>query len=230
MKTRHKMVMFLAILVCSICLVSLLLCPAFAQEKISSIKMEAANKALSNYVHQFLSDQNAGRYGFRSLDEARAARLGEPLKIMFIGLKTLKDYSQGMPAASLFINTKTLWFPVLVGQETRAKLEIVEKDGLITPGEFGAVKTTEKIESARRILPRLIKTGDLRDVKTATLIKVPSISAEFLYVESADGEFFVPAMINPERLGLTDEKLYSAAELLSRLHEIAKKIDPNKVM
>jgi hypothetical protein len=230
MRIRNKTILLLAILVGSICFTSIQPCPALAQEKISSMVLEPANKALSNYVQEFLTEKNVARYGFKSLEEARTARLGEPLKVMFIGLENLKGYSQGMPAASLLIDKKTLWFPVVVGQETRAKLEIIEKDGIIIPGAFGAIKTTEKIDSTRRILTRLIKSGNIRDVKTTALVEVPSISAEFLYVEGADGEFFMPAMMNPERLGLEEGKLYAAEDLLSKLHDFAKEIDPNKVM
>ena len=192
--------------------------------------MEVAQKFFSNFVENVLSEKNVARFGFQSLPEARSARVGEPLRVMVIGLASIKEYKKGDKVTAQFINPKTFWVPVLVAGTARAKLEMTEKNGSLVAGEFGAMRTAATISSARQRLPRLLESGSVSGVKTTTLVRVPALAAEFIYVESTQGEFFTPAMLNPERLNLDDGKLYSAEDLLLRLRDIAKEIDPKKVM
>lgn len=202
-----------------------------AQTALSSgATVEHAQKALTTYVASFLTDKNVDRYGFKNLEEARSAKVGEPLSVMLVSLHGLKGYQRGEKASTVLTNVKTLWFPVLVGDETRAKLELIEKDGILVGSEFGMAKTAEKISAVRKTVPKLMEGGSAGALKNTTIVKVPALAAEFLFVETDQGEYLVPAMINPERLNLEEGKLYPADDLLSRLHDIAKDIDPKKVM
>lgn len=224
--TRYgRMALLVAVL-----LVSGTPCIALSQDTGGRATMDAAQKSLSNFVENVLTEKNVARFGFQSLAEARSARVGEPLTVMMIGLASIKEYKKGEKVTAQFINPKTFWVPVLVAGDTRAKLEMTEKSGSLVAGEFGGMRTAAKISSARQRLPRLLESGGVSGVKTTALVRVPALAAEFVYVESAQGEFFTPAMLNPERLNLDDDKLYSAEDVLLRLHDIAKEIDPMKVM
>jgi len=230
MRTMKHMKKTFCVLVIGMQIVSLTTVAAVAQGLSAGAQMEKTHATLTRYVTDVLTEKNAGRYGFRSLQEAKSARVGEPLSVMLIGLSSLKEYKSDTKVGSMLINTKTLWYPVLVDGVTRTKLEMIIKDGALVPGEFGGIKSPERISSARKMLPRLIEGGAIRDVKNTTLVRIPALAAEFLYLETGQGDFFIPAMVNPERFDLDDGKVYPAADILSRLREIAKDIDPKKVM
>lgn len=228
MRTIERSVQGLCICIAAMLLVSVL--TVAAQEMSAGAQMEMAKATLSRYVADVLVEKNVSRYGFRSLQEAQSAKLGEPLSVMVVGLSSLKEYREGTKTSSMLINARTLWYPVLVNEETRTKLEMIVKDSTLVPGEFGGTRAPERIAAARKMLPRLIEGGTVRDLKKASLVKIPVLGAGFLYLETGDGDYFLPAMENPERLKLEERKLYRADELFLLLRDIAKEIDPKKVM
>jgi hypothetical protein len=61
------------------------------------------------------------------------------------------------------------------------------------------------------------------------LVKIPSLHAVFLYVESPRGEFLVPAMPQPQRFNLQDAQIYPADDVLAKLSEFAQEIDEDKL-
>lgn len=191
---------------------------------------EFSQKSLEGYIRDVVNERNFANFGFKSLEEAKLARLGDPYKVMIIGLRDLKRYTPGSGVKNLLIDGKTLWYPVLVNGEIRAKLEIIEKEGKWIAGEFGRMKKAQKIYTAREALPRLLDSKGIGEPYTVMLIKIPALFAEFLYVESSKGEFFVPAMVQPERYKIKDAQVYDADEVLSQLKEAAQDIDENKVM
>ena len=229
MRTVKHMEKAFSVLVIGMLIVSLATVAADARELSAREQMGKAQATLSRYVTDVLTERNAGRYGFRSLEEAKSARVGEPLPVMLIGLSSLKEYRSDAKVGSMLIDARTLWFPVLAGGETRTKLEMIIKDGALVPGEFGGIKSPERISSARKRLPGLIERGAIPDAKKVTLVRIPALAAEFLYLETGQGDYFLPAMVNPGRFDLDDGKIYPAADILSRLRDIAKDIDPKKV-
>lgn len=229
MRTMKHMEKAFSLLLMGMLIVSLPTVAAGARELSPREQMGKAQATLSLYVTDALTERNAGRYGFRSLQEAKSAKVGEPLPVMLIGLSSLKVYKSDTKVGSILIDTKTLWYPVLANGETRTKIEMIIKDGALVSGEFGGIKSPERISSARKMIPRLIERGAIRDAKKPILVRIPALAAEFLYLETGQGDYFLPAMVNPERFDLDDGKVYPAAEILSRLRDIAKDIDPNKV-
>jgi len=228
MRTIKYSVQGLCICIAAMLLVSVV--TVAAQEMSAGAQMEMARATLSRYVADFLTEKNVSRYGFRSLQEAQSSRLGEPLSVMVVGLSSLKEYREGSKTSSMLIDARTLWYPVLVNEETRTKLEMIVKDSILVPGEFGGIRAPERIAAARKMLPRLIERGALQNLKKTWLVKIPVLGADFLYLETGQGDYFLPAMENPERLKLEGEKLYRADELFLLLQGIAKEIDPKKVM
>lgn len=217
----------LAVLGCS--LIVLLASVAYSQSKTQEQRIEFAQEALEAYVENVLNEKNFADFGFKRLDEARLARVGEPYRVMFIGLNDLKDYKPGTGARPLLRDAKTLWFPVMVERETRTKLEIVEIDGEWIAGEFGGIRTVQKAITAGTQLPGLLKSKEITEPQEPVMVEIPALHAVFLYVESPRGEFLIPAMVQPQRFKLQDGQIYSADEVLSRLSEFARQIDENKV-
>lgn len=219
----------LMILFCS--LVSCLLNVAYSQEvkEISNEVLEFAKKSLQSYVKNAITEKNYMKLGFKMLDEAQRARLGEPYRVMIIGLKDLKAYEAGRGAKRLLIDAKTIWFPVMIENETRTKLEIIQKEGKWIAGEFGRIKIVKKIAMVKNRLPELLRSKQIESPYVIMLLKIPALYATFFYIESSRGEFMIPAMIQPQRYNLQNAQIYTADEALSKLKEFAQKIDEKKI-
>jgi hypothetical protein len=204
---------------------------AYSQEMtIQKQVMEFSQQSLTEYVRNIINERNFTNFGFKSLKEARVARLGYPYQVMIIGLKDLKAYKSGLGVKPLLMDVKTLWFPVMVEDETRTKMEIVEKNGNWIAGEFGGVRTVKEIEIVKKQLPELLESKEVKEPYKIMLVKIPALYAAFLYIESSQGEFLIPAMVQPQRFNLETARLYNADEVLSKLREFAKEIDEKKVM
>jgi hypothetical protein len=109
-------------------------------------------------------------------------------------------------------------------------MEIVEKNGNWIAGEFGGVRTVKEIEIVKKQLPELLESKEVKEPYKIMLVKIPALYAAFLYIESSQGEFLIPAMVQPQRFNLETARLYNADEVLSKLREFAKEIDEKKVM
>jgi len=202
----------------------------YSQEMLQKPVLEFAQKSLKGYVNNVLNEKNFARFNFKSLEEARVAHLGDPYKVMFIGLGPLKDYKSGTGIRPILIDAKTLWFPVMVEGEIRTKLEVREKKGKLVSGEFGGIRVVQEIAKVRDQVPRLIESKGLRGPFKLMVVKIPALYAHFFYVESSQGEYLIPAMVQPQRYKLENGQIYAADQALSNLREFAKEIDGKTLM
>lgn len=188
-----------------------------------------ASTSLQGYVKDVLTEKNVGRYGFSTVGEASAATLGEPLRVHSIEMKELKAYRPGAGLRSMQSDTRTTWYPVIAGNEVRAKLEIVETAGKLLAGGFGAASEARRISAARQQIPEKLRAKGIPAASTMALVKIPALKATFLYVESPGGSFLVPAMASPHRFGVENGDLYPADDLLSRMKEQVKDLPDDLV-
>jgi len=186
--------------------------------------------SLNNYVAGVITESNYANFGFKSLEEAKSARVGKPLAVKMVGLDGLKSYKAGAGLEKMLIDGSTMWFPVTSDGQVRTKIEIVNKDGKLIPGEFGGTESVAAIASAMKVLPELMTANNIEAPYNVTLVKVPALYAVFLYVSSGGKEYLVPAMLAPQRYELSEKKVYSADKVLSVLREYALKIDNDKIM
>ncbi len=192
--------------------------------------VQFAQRSLEGYVKNFLTEKNCSKFGFKSLQEAQSARVGEPYQIKLIGLKELKSYEPRTEAKSGVIHTKDLWFPVQVNNEIRTKLELVDKNGRLVPGEFGTINSVETIVTVRNQIPGLLESRQIRSDCKISLLKIPVLNANFFLVSSSAGDFLIPAMMQPQRFNIENAKIYKAEEILAILTKYVQQIDENKVM
>lgn len=214
-------------------LASVILPCALLSQEVSVAQQQAASvaqRSLTSYVQSVLNEKNFAKFGFKSFDEAQRSRLGEPYPIKIVGLKDLKAYKPETSLKTLLIDAQSLWFPVMVDDQTRTKLEMIRKPSGWVAGEFGASKSAQIVAEARAALPKLLEAKQVKAPFTVELVKIPALSASFLYVDGPSGEFMVPATINPQRFGLENATVYSAVDVLTRLEAYAKDIDEKKVM
>lgn len=188
-----------------------------------------ARQALKTYTERFADEKNASRFGFRSASEAAGASLGEPLPVALLTLADLKQYGAGATARSMVKDAQTLWFPVMVGNEVRAKLEMVRRNGNWSPGEFGSARTAARIGTVRSELPERMGRMNLK-AESITLVRVPALNAAFLLIQSPSGEYMTPAAGGTGKYGLETGTLYRSSEVLATLSKVAAEVDPKKVM
>ena len=188
-----------------------------------------ARTSLQGYVKDVLTEKNVGRYGFSTVGEASAATLGDPLRVHSIELKELKGYRPGAGLRSMQADSRTTWYPVIANNEVRAKLEIIETAGKLLAGGFGAASEARRISAARQQIPNLLRAKGIQAPGAMAIMKIPALKATFIFVESAGGNFLVPAMASPQRFGVNNGELYPADELLLRMKEQVKDLPDDLV-
>lgn len=198
---------------------------SYSQETVQKYVRNFAQTSLEGYVNYALTEKNVARFNFKSLEEAGKASLGDPYRILFTGLTTLQNYKPGTGAKPILMDSKTLWFPVMVDGEIRTKLELKEKKDQWISGEFGGVRNVREIAKVRNRFPDLLRSKGLSEPYSVSLLKIPALYAVFFYVESPQGEFLIPSMIQPHRYNLVNGQIYSADDVLSDLKGFAKEID-----
>lgn len=175
----------------------------YSQDKSEPPKNEIAQEALELYIDNFVTEENFGNYGFEDYKEAQAAQVAAPYPVSFIGLEDLKGYESGAGAMKMLQEVGIYWYPVTANGETRTKLEMVKVDGAWIPGEFGGTATVQATMGAQSALERFLKAEGLEvEEEGVMLVKIPILNAAFLYFQSSDREYFVPALVQAERYDL----------------------------
>jgi len=225
MNAIHNVESFLKIFTIQLSVIMIFVVPPLARA-ISADKntIEFANKSLNVYTSKLLTEQTVGKFGFKDLEEAKAAKLGSPLPVVTVGLKEIKQYRQGSGLKSLDSEMQILWFPVVVGEQVRAKLEVIEKEGKMISGDFGASGEAKRIDSVMSRLKEILRENNVVTVSQKTIFRVPHLKAVFFYLDTDRGEYLVPAMALPHRIDLQNAELYAAEEVLKRLQMHAEKI------
>lgn len=222
--------LFIFLLACSI--VHLILPTSLFSQRtmVTPMTLKVAPVILKKYVDNIVTEKNFAKFNFRSYEEAKTATIGDPYKVLIIGLRSLKTYVSGSEIKSILKDAKKIWIPVEVKGEIRTKMELVERRGSWIAGEFGGIRTVAEIASVKNQIPHLIRSKRIREPYEITLLQVPSMYAVFFYIDSHQGSYLVPAMIQPKRLNLENGRIYSANEVLIKLKEFAVKIDEDKLM
>jgi hypothetical protein len=196
--------------------------PLTASSKKVAVK---ADRFLARYIKDVVHEENCADFGFENLEEAKKARVGEPLIVKFIPLQALKGHQSGNDIATLLVDAGKLWFPVMVGEEGRAKLEVIEKDGEWLAGEFGRPKTARQVMEVTGKLYQILASQQIFPPFKVMLLNIPSLMATFVYVEGSQEKFLVPCMVQPKRFNLQNGVVYQPNEVLTSLKQLALEID-----
>jgi len=180
-----------------------------------------AAQAVRELTGQVLTGEGATRLGFKSLDEAREARPGAPMKVLVIGLAGLRKYPAGAGLRSVAAETGALWFPVLVGLEVRGKLEIYRKPGgAWATGEFGRARLAAEVARAVGAVARA------PDAPPVEVVRVPALNLLLVRAIGPQGEVLVPAVGG---FGLEAGTAYPVDEALRKLAVAAIAADDRQV-
>lgn len=218
-----KYILFVFFIIMSTCSI---FCSSFAGTSAVNDKerLDFASSSLNNYVKNAISEQNVGNFGFKSLGEAQDAKVGKAYPVISLDLQEIKAYRAGAKVKSLKAKTETTWFPVTVSEEVVAKLEIIEKNGRMIAGDFGAGSEAKRMARTITESSSLLKSREITAEDSMQILRVPHLKADFLFIESPQGEYLIPAMALPGRYDLKNGELYPAVEVLGRLKKHAEEI------
>ncbi len=144
--------------------------------------------------------------------EAADARLGEPLPVAMVRLDQLKAHRAGEAVDALIQPLELAIYPVQVGAETRAELEMAPVDGVwraISVGGAGHARVVADL----RARPA---AGE-----PAYLLRVPALGVEFLARQARGGLTLTPLFASPAA-GLAAGKALPAREAVERLLPLAE--------
>jgi len=190
---------------------------------------QLADRSLRDYVAAALREDNAQRFGFKNLADAKSAQPGEPIPVLFIGLRELKAYRAGAGVGAVLSNARALWFPVVVQGEVRSKLEVTEIRGKWVAGEFGRPKAAQQLMRMYAEVPKMLEAAQLPKEGRLALVRVPALGVELFYATGSKGDHFVVASMYGEIPDLQVGKIYSADVLLGRLSRSAQTVREDQV-
>jgi hypothetical protein len=194
----------------SIFLIAMLMAPALAAQPTQNAEVsirqatETAQAALP--VLAGLAKQAPDALGL-SEKEAGIARVEAPLRVLYVPLDALKNYSNGDPRA-LLKDGATLFFPVTVGGTVRSSISVQQRDGRWTATDFG------RPALAKRIADNAGGAG-------AILIRVPALNLHFVGHETAGG-LVLTALVDIPGTKLRAGESAAASEVFTAIVPLAK--------
>lgn len=171
---------------------------------------KAASDALG-VLQKLVTQQNFKSMGFDSLDEVKAAQLGQPLPVSVIGLDKLKNPPAGAEANSLLAQSPEIIYPVTVGNVVRSSVTIIHKPDGYAPASFGNAEIVKALSRQRKA-----EGGQIEFV-----LRVPAFNMYFLAHRIENQVIAVPIVDDP-RLNLKVGEQVPLSRLLEGLQVLAK--------
>jgi hypothetical protein len=166
----------------------------------------AANEALPKLVA--LARQVPAAVGL-SADEAAAATIEPPLRVVDVPLDRLKTYRSTDDVGALLIDIQAAFVPVAVGGTTRTSIVLQRRDARWAATDFGQAELAKLITAARGTTPGAI------------LVRVPALNLFFIGRQTAGGLTLTPVSDFP-MAGLRQAVTATASDVLTALVPIAQ--------
>jgi hypothetical protein len=209
------------IVVNSIIILGLALNHLAGQSEVPAKVKQYAEKALRTNF-ELIDKTNYSTYGFKELDEINKAKLAEPYEMYYIRLDKLQEYEKEKDTSNLILNSKKFWFPIEVNGVTRLKIEIIDKDGQLITGDFGAARSAQMVGKIDGKLLAELSTKGVVNIKRKSLVQIPSINTLIFMIEGQSGILFVPIYSDADSVEIGHA--YNAADIFSMLSAYSQKI------
>jgi hypothetical protein len=120
-----------------------------SSEPAASASSEAAAQTGLRVLQSLVRTENFQGLGFSSVDQAKNAQLGEPLKIFLVPLDALTAYKEESNASGLLHDAHKLIFPVTADQQVVSSLASTQRDDGWRATEFGNSALTRALVAHR---------------------------------------------------------------------------------
>lgn len=178
---------------------------------------DAAIKSLQT-LQEFVNSENAGNLGLTAPDELKQASLGQPLLDFTIWLDELREY-KGQDPTLLLHSTGQVIYPITVKGQTRSSITLhQEKDTwrMVVLGGSGLSQARARVQDS---VARQAAVGAADTFQ----VRIPALNAVFVAYR-ADGMLMFTPVVDVE--GIEAGRTIPARDILDRLQQIAREIDP----
>jgi hypothetical protein len=174
----------------------------------------AARRAMED-LPRLITPANAAPMGFRSAEEAKAARLGRPIPRKIVGYDALLNYKAGTPLTQLFARSEELVYPLEVAGRIASSLTVTQvgdawQVSSVADGYLGGL-----IAKALAIRP---------DARSLQIISMPGIGMDFAAFEDGKNWLLLPARDYGE-VKLPEGRTVAADKALGAISDYTKDLD-----
>ncbi len=176
-----------------ITLVNVILVFTFTQGQEMNIPMEKIRKNAENALltlQKLVNEKNMASMGFRSLDEVKQAKLGDPLLTYYVGLNDLKEYKEGGDINKILRFNDQVLFPVNVNDMPRSSIQM-EKTG--EDWKASAYGNPNQIQILERTISMLKQDTSLMS-KDFFIAAIPAMNQYFIGYRQEKDLWLAPTM------------------------------------
>jgi hypothetical protein len=155
---------------------------------------EAATRALET-LQKMITPQNFKAMGFESLDEVKAAALGEPLALFYVRLDQLREFQPGTDPNTLLTDVGQMIYPVTVREQTRSSIVVAKTEETWKAVRFGGPNLIKAVAEVRKGSPP--STTAAPAVSASFLVEVPALKVYFLGSRSDQRLTLTPLLDDP---------------------------------
>jgi hypothetical protein len=154
------------------------MCPLGAAED-RQLPFDKINKAAEEALNVLKDPAFAPQLdavGFKSIEQAREASLGEPMQLYIVRLDQLKQYQPGDDPEKLLHPVDQVVYPVTVKGTVVSSVSVSKVDGEWVSTEIGQSNSAPKIANARMVGSRALKA----EPSKAFIVSIPALNRKFV--------------------------------------------------
>jgi hypothetical protein len=186
----------------------------------------AATQSLATF-RQLVNDQNFKELGFESRDEAASATLGEPLRVLFVGLNQLRAYQPGSDPSALLTDFNQLSYPVMVRDQVRSSVVVEQVGGKWKTASLGNGALARQVAAVRKA--PTAPAGSAGGTDQQVLVHVAALGLHF-YGQRVDNKLMLTPLAAYPQLNLRAGAAMPAEEVFTALVSAARAISDDAPM
>jgi len=156
-----------------------------------------AEKAMAEYLRDVdnAAPEEFRALGFASRDEARSAKLGDPLPVIFVRLDRLSAFKASANINGLMNEVHRVVYPVNVGKAARSTIELKKQGDEWVATALGGRNFIKLFSSAREkaMTAQAQKGANVR----YSAVHIPALNLYFLGEQTADTFILIPLLDEP---------------------------------
>jgi hypothetical protein len=181
--------------------------------------VSAAGQALKTFP-TIVDEKNFRAMGFKSVSEARQAKLGKPMKVFMVRLDRLSKYEPGTPPNNLLDTaTSQVMFPLTIDNKARCAITVSLRNEQWVVTRFGSSNLIKLVSSARQASMKMTELPP----SAYSIVRVPALNMVFVAHQDRDTNelMLTPTLDNPD-LEMKAGSSMPANEVFNKLAPLAQ--------
>lgn len=191
--------------------------------QIEKLPMESIQKVSVEALEAFkmlVTDNNFANMGFKSKNEVKTAKLGDPIREFTVRLDMLKKYKPGDDPNNLLTGGNRVIYPVTVDNQVRSSIEITEVEKKWSATGFGGSNFIKLLDKTRKTQVDSSKLSP----SSYFAVRIPAFNLYFI-AHYAENKLMLTPVFDTSGLGLKAQITKSADEVFEALIPAAQKHD-----